>query len=224
MDEDESTHFPFHLVPEGVPVVCDMSSDIGSRKIDWTKYGMIYAGAQKNLGTSGVTVCIIREDLIGKQAKDTPYLLDWNLFDKSPNGYFNTPACYPIYVTGLNAAHMIENGGLGTYEKLAEQRSTMIYDMIESSNGFYSNPIDKKFRSQINIPMRINPDNEDPSTYTSYELKFLELAEENGLVQLKGHSSNPGIRISVYNALEVKGVEKLIDLMKKFQADNESPL
>jgi phosphoserine aminotransferase len=93
-----------------------MSSDIGSRKIDWSKYGVIYAGAQKNLGTAGCTVVIIREDLIGGQAKDTPFLLDWNLFDKSPNGYFNTPACYPIYVTGLNLAHMIDNGGLGIYE------------------------------------------------------------------------------------------------------------
>jgi len=170
MDDDESTHFPFHLVPEGVPVVCDMSSDIGSRKVDWSKYGMVYAGAQKNLGTSGCTVAIIRDDLIGKQAKDTPFLLDWNLFDKSPSGYFNTPACYPIYVTGLNIAHMIENGGLGTYEKLAEERSKMLYDMIENSNGFYTNSIDKKFRSTINVPFRINPSNEDPTTYTSLEL------------------------------------------------------
>lgn len=223
VDEDESTHFPFHLVPEGVPVVCDMSSDIGSRKIDFSKYGVIYAGAQKNLGTAGCTVVIIREDLIGNQAKDTPFLLDWNLFDKSPNGYFNTPACYPIYVTGLNIAHMIENGGLGTYEKLAEDRSQMLYDMIDGSNGFYTNPIDRKFRSAINVPFRINPNGEDATTYTSLELKFLENAAELGLVQLKGHSSNPGIRVSMYNAMAVEGVKKLIELMKEFQAEHESP-
>ena len=224
LDDDQSTHFPFHLVPQGVPVVCDMSSDIGARPIDFTKFGVIYAGAQKNLGTSGCTVVIIREDLIGKQAKDTPFLLDWNLFDKSPNGYFNTPACYPIYVTGLNLAHMVENGGLGTYEKLAEVRSKMIYDMIEGSNGFFTNSIDKSFRSTINIPFRINPANEDSTKYTSLELKFLEDAAEIDLVQLKGHSSNPGIRASMYNAMDVEGVEKLIQLMKQFQATHESKL
>ena len=169
-------------MPKGVPVVCDMSSDIGSRPVDWTKYGVVYAGAQKNLGTSGVTVVIVREDLIGKQAKDTPFLLDWELFDKAPNGYFNTPACYPIYVTGLNIAHMLENGGLRTYEKLADLKSKMIYDKIESSNGFYTNHTDKGFRSLINIPFRINPNNEDASTYTSLELKFLRKSSDLGLL------------------------------------------
>ena len=111
---------------------------------------------------------------------------------------------------------MIENGGLGTYEKLAELRSTMIYDAIDGSDGFYSNSIDKKFRSTINIPFRINAANEDSSTYTSLELKFLEIAAEKGLLQLKGHSSNPGIRVSMYNAMDVEGVEKLIELMDQF--------
>lgn len=90
---------------------------------------------------------IVREDLIGNQAADTPMLLDWSLFNKSPNSYFNTPACYPIYVTGLNLAHMIDNGGLPHYEKLAEARSTLLYDMIDSSNGFYQNNVDMRFRS-----------------------------------------------------------------------------
>ena len=150
-------------------------------------------------------------------------MLDWNLFDKSPSGYFNTPACYPIYVTGLNIAHMIEKGGLRTYEKLAEDRSKMLYDMIENSNGFYTNSIDKKFRSTINVPFRINPLNEDPTTYTSLELQFLERAADLGLLQLKGHSSNPGIRVSMYNAMDVDGVEKLIELMKDFEAETSSP-
>jgi phosphoserine aminotransferase len=114
--------FPFELFGN-MPVVCDMSSDIGSRRVDWTKFCMVYAGAQKNLGAAGVTVVIVREDLIGKQHKDTPFLLDWQLFDKSPNGFFNTPATYPVYVTGLNIAHMIKNGGLSHYCLLAEQRS-----------------------------------------------------------------------------------------------------
>lgn len=131
------SEFPFHLVPEGVPVICDMSSDIGSRPVDWNKYGMVYAGAQKNLGTASCTVVIIREDLIGNQAADTPFLLDWSLFNSSPGSYFNTPACYPIYVTGLNLAHMVEKGGLPHYEMLAEARSKILYDMIDNSNGFY---------------------------------------------------------------------------------------
>ena len=103
--------FPHELV-EGMTVVCDMSSDIGSRKIDWENFGVVYAGAQKNLGAAGVTVVIIREDLIGHQAADTPFILDWSLFDKSPASYFNTPATYSVYVTGLNIAHMVKNGGL----------------------------------------------------------------------------------------------------------------
>jgi phosphoserine aminotransferase len=109
-------------------------------------------------------------------------LLDWNHFDKSPNGYFNTPACYPIYVTGLNIAHMIENGGLGTYEKQADLNSKMIYGMIDGSNGFYSSSIDKSFRSKINVPFRINPENEDASTYTTLEITFLKEAKELGLL------------------------------------------
>lgn len=100
-------------------LVCDMSSDIGSRKIDWTQFGMVYAGGQKNLGPAGVTVVIVRDDLIGNHAKDTPFLLNWDLFNKSPGTYFNTPATYPIYVMGLNIAHMLENGGLNHYVDLA---------------------------------------------------------------------------------------------------------
>ena len=104
--DDPEAAFPFDKFKD-IPIVCDMSSDIGSRPIDFSKFGVIYAGAQKNLGAAGVTVVIIREDLIGNQASDTPYVLDWNLFDKSPNSYFNTPATYPIYVTGLNLEFMV---------------------------------------------------------------------------------------------------------------------
>lgn len=197
-----------------------MSSDIGSRKIDWNKYGVVYAGAQKNLGTAGCTVVIIREDLIGNQAKDTPYLLDWSLFDRSPDGYFNTPACYPIYVTGLNIAHMLAKGGLDHYEKLANLRSSMLYEMIDGSDGFYSNRVDVRFRSKINVPFRINPNGEDESTYTSLELKFLAEAAKRGLVQLKGHTSNPGIRASMYNAMPIEGVATLCEFMIEFMEAN----
>mmetsp|Transcript_13075 Transcript_13075/g.20307 ORF Transcript_13075/g.20307 Transcript_13075/m.20307 type:complete len:279 (+) Transcript_13075:23-859(+) len=112
--DSEDAQFPFDSFKD-IPVVCDMSSDIASRPIDFSKYGVIYAGAQKNLGAAGCTVVIVREDLIGNQAKDTPFLLDWDLFNKSPDSYFNTPATYPIYVTGLNLDFMLRNGGLEHY-------------------------------------------------------------------------------------------------------------
>jgi phosphoserine aminotransferase len=126
-------------------------------------------------------------------------------------------------VTGLNIAHMIENGGIYTYKELADTRAEMLYDYIDNSGGFYVNHIDTRFRSTINVPFRINPADEDASTYTSFELKFLEIAAEHGLVQLKGHGSNPGIRVSMYNAMPVEGVEKLIEMMAEFKKQNDSP-
>lgn len=197
-----------------MPVVCDMSSDIGSRKVDWTKYGMVYAGAQKNLGAAGVTVVIVREDLVGKQHKDTPFLLDWQLFDRSPNGFFNTPATYPVYVTGLNIAHMIKNGGLSHYQLLAEQRSEILYSFIDASSGFYSNPVDIKYRSKINVPIRIQPDKDESSkSFTRLEEMFISEAAKEGFMQLRGHTSNPGLRISMYNAMPIEGVIKLTAFM-----------
>ena len=132
------SRFPHDRLKDMV-VVCDMSSDIGSRVLDWNKFGMVYAGGQKNLGPAGNTVVIVREDLVGLHAKDTPFLLDWQLFDKSPGGYFNTPSTYPIYVMGLNLAHMLEQGGLAHYVGLAETRSTLLYGAIDQSGGFFIN-------------------------------------------------------------------------------------
>jgi phosphoserine aminotransferase len=206
-----------------MPVVCDMSSDIGSRKVEWKKYGVVYAGAQKNLGAAGVTVVIVREDLIGNQSKDTPFLLNWDLYDKSPNSYFNTPATYPIYVTGLNIAHMLQSGGLEHYEDLAEKRSSLLYEFIDTSNGFYSNPVDERYRSKINVPIRIRPEaGESSDTYTRLELKFIKEAEEKGFMQLKGHSKNPGIRVSMYNAMPLEGVQRLCAFMERFMHENSS--
>lgn len=200
-----------------------MSSDIGSRKIDWTKFGVVYAGAQKNLGAAGCTVAIVREDLLGKEQKDTPFIMDWALFDRSPNGHFNTPATYPIYVTGLNVAHMIKNGGVSHYADLAKKRSSLLYGCIDASQGFYSNHVNKMYRSEINVPFRIRPDaGEDSSTYTRLELQFIAEAEAQGLMQLKGHSKNPGIRVSMYNAMKVEGVEKLVEFMKQFRKTHDS--
>lgn len=204
--QDNENDFPVHLF-EGQIVICDMSSDIGSRKVDWNKYGMVYAGCQKNLGAAGATLVVVREDLIGHQAKDTPFLFDYSLFDKSPNSYFNTPATYPIYITGLNVAHMLKQGGLDHYIALANKRSKMMYDCIDNSGGFYINSTDKRFRSRTNVPFRIRPDaGEEIKTYTRLENLFIEEAAARGLLQLRGHSTNPGIRASMYNALAIEGV------------------
>jgi phosphoserine aminotransferase len=155
-----------------------MSSDIGSRKVDWNKYGMVYAGCQKNLGAAGATLVVVREDLIGHQAKDTPYMLDYSLFDRSPNSYFNTPSTYSIYITGLNVAHMLKQGGLDHYIGLANKRSKMLYDCIDNSDGFYINSIDRRYRSKINVPFRIRPDDgEDTKTFTRLENQFIKEAD-----------------------------------------------
>lgn len=108
----EFNNFPFEVIPEGMTLVSDMSSNIASKPIDWTKYGVIYAGAQKNLGPSGMTIVIVRDDLIGRQRKDTPNMLDWELFAKSPVHFYNTPSGWPIYVAGLNFKYMLKEGGL----------------------------------------------------------------------------------------------------------------
>jgi len=108
----EFNNFPFEVIPEGMTLVADMSSNIASKPIDWSKYGVIYAGAQKNLGPSGMTIVVIREDLIGKHRADTPYMLEWKLFTDAPVGFFNTPATWPIYVAGLNFKYMLKEGGI----------------------------------------------------------------------------------------------------------------
>jgi len=155
-------------------IVCDMSSDIGSRKIDWNRFGCVYAGAQKNLGAAGCAVVIVREDLIGKHHADTPYLLDWELHTKSPDQFFNTPATYPIYVTGLNLEHMIKQGGVPYYQALAEQRSSLLYDFIDKGNGFYTCPVQRKNRSKINVVVRIKADpEENQRDFRRLELLFI---------------------------------------------------
>lgn len=117
--EQPFENFPFHLIPKDIPICVDMSSNIGTCNVPWEKLGVVYMGAQKNLGTAGCTVIIIREDLLGKQAKDTPILCDWDTFEKSPDTYYNTPAVWPMYVTGLNVSYMNQMGGLDYYIQLA---------------------------------------------------------------------------------------------------------
>jgi len=132
----EFPQFPYELIPKDQILVCDMSSNIGTRPVDWNKYGMVYAGVQKNIGPAGSTVAIIREDLISKPMEKTPILCDWDIFNRAPQTFFNTPSCYSIYVCGLNLEHMIKQGGVEYYEKFAKEKSSKLYDYIDSTDYY----------------------------------------------------------------------------------------
>jgi phosphoserine aminotransferase len=213
-EDDSDSAFPFDLF-SGMTICCDMSSDIGSRKVDWNKYGMVYAGAQKNLGAAGVTVVIVREDLLGSPDADTPFVLDWTLYNESNNQYFNTPSTYPIYITGLNVAHMIKQGGLNYFTDLANLRAALLYGCIDQSNNFYFNVTDPKYRSRVNVPFRIRPDpTESIVSYTRLEELFIAQADQLGFKQLRGHGKFPGMRVSMYNAMPLEGVHNLIAFMQ----------
>lgn len=165
-----STSFPFDVIPEGMPLVCDMSSNFCSRPVNWEKYAVVYAGAQKNVGPAGVCISVIRDDMIGTHMrKDTPLLFDWKAFRDAPTKFHNTPACYPIYMCGLNLQHMKKKGGLAFYEEEAKRKSALLYDFIDSSSDYYSNPVDPRYRSRMNLPFRVKKDDK-------LEAKFLKEA------------------------------------------------
>jgi phosphoserine aminotransferase len=207
--------FPFDAIPENQTLICDMSSNFCSRPINWEKYGVVYAGAQKNVGPAGVCISVIRDDLIGtpNMRKDTPLLFDWKVFRDAPTKFHNTPACYPIYVAGLNLAYMKKQGGLAHLEAEAGRKSQLLYDLIDSSSDYFSNPVDPRYRSRMNIPFRIKKDDK-------LEAKFLKEAADHGLIELKGHRSVGGCRASIYNAMTYEGVEALVNFMKKFRDEN----
>jgi len=204
--------FPWHLIPKDMPVIGDMSSNIGTKAIPWDKFAMVFAGAQKNLGPAGCTIMIIRDDLIGHAEKDVPVLCDWDLHEKSPDTYYNTPAVFPMYMTGLNISYMNQMGGLEYYTQLAEQRSTLLWNLIDASNGFYKTKItDDAYRSRVNIIFRVQGGNKQ------LEDLFVAEALKAKIVNVRAHGYNPGIRISMYNAMPVAGVAYLCDFMRNFQ-------
>lgn len=190
-----------------------MSSNVGTNHIPWDKVGMIYMGSQKNLGTSGCTIMVIREDLFGHAEKDCPILCDWLEFEKSPDTYYNTPAIFPMYVTMLNVKHMNNQGGINHYIQLANKRSKMLWDTINSSEDYYKSKItDKQYESRLNCVFRIQNGNLD------LEDRFIKEAKKAGIIQIKAHYFNPGIRISMYNAMPMEGVEYLVKFMAHFKA------
>lgn len=203
-------------MPEGQILVSDMSSNFMSKPVDWSKYGVVYAGAQKNVGPAGVTFVIVRNDLIAGHRSDTPMLCDWETYSKAANTFQNTPSCWPIYMCGLNVAYMMEQGGLPAMQEKAAERSTLLYNYIDNSDGYYVNSVEAKYRSRINIPFRICANEQ-------MEAKFLGEATAASLIDLKGHRSVGGCRASLYNAMPVEGVHALIAFMTAFKENNPKP-
>ncbi len=201
----------FDYTPEvDMPLVADMSSSILSREIDVSKYGVIYAGAQKNIGISGLTVVIVREDLIGHVVANQPILFDYAT-QANNDSMYNTPSTYPWYVASRVFEWLKTQGGLSAMAKINEQKAKTLYQAIDASD-FYSNPVEAKYRSWMNVPFLLA--NEDLNAL------FLQKAAENNLITLKGHRSVGGMRASIYNAMPQEGVDALVNFMQDFEKEN----
>ncbi len=199
--------FPYLPETGDVPIVADMSSTILSRPIDVNKYGVIYAGAQKNIGPAGLTVVIARDDLVGNAMDGTPAMLDYkNHVDN--DSMYNTPATYSWYLAGLVFDWLKSNGGISAMAQINERKAAALYAAIDGSD-FYANPVEVASRSWMNVPFTL-ADSELDSV-------FLEEAKQNGLVTLKGHRSVGGMRASIYNAMPEEGVNSLISFMADFE-------
>ena len=193
------------------PLVADMSSNILSEKINVSDFGLIYAGAQKNIAPSGVTIVIVKKDLLGKQLDICPTMLNYQIQDKNDSLY-NTPPCFPIYVAMLVFKHLKKLGGVEEIQKVNEYKAGLLYDYIDNSS-LYKNYVNKKDRSIMNVPFVTGSEELDA--------KFVKEATLNGLVSLKGHRLVGGMRASIYNAMPVEGVKALIEFMKKFEMKNK---
>jgi phosphoserine aminotransferase len=191
-----------------VPLVADASSDIFSRPIDVKKYGLIYAGAQKNLGPAGVTLVILRDDLLARSPATLPTMLNYNTHAKE-NSLYNTPPSFAIYLVGLVAKWLLAEGGHAAMAKRNEEKAKLLYDAIDGSGGFYKGHAAADSRSRMNVTFRL------PSE--DLEKQFVSAATKEGMDGLKGHRSVGGMRASIYNAFPRKGVETLVSFMKEFQ-------
>ena len=202
----------FNYIPDtgDVPLVADMSSCIISEPVDVSKFGVIYAGAQKNMAPAGLTVAIVREDLLGWTNPATPSMLDWKLMADNDSMY-NTPPCYSIYMAGLVYEWIKSIGGLSEMKKLNEKKANLLYDYLDSQD-YYIAPVEKDSRSMMNVTFVTG--NED------LDKKFAKEAAAAGLKNLKGHRSVGGMRASIYNAMPYEGVEALVAFMKEFAEKN----
>lgn len=199
----------FHWVPEtgDVPLVADMSSNILSRPIDVTKFGLIYAGAQKNIGPAGLTIVIVREDLIGHTVAGTPTMFDYKIHADNDSMY-NTPPTYGMYIAGLVFKWLKRNGGLAEMERHNVAKAGLLYDYLDSTD-FYRCPTARENRSLMNVPFTLKD--------AALDEEFLRQAKARGLVQLKGHRLLGGMRASIYNAMPMEGVKALVDFMRHFE-------
>jgi len=191
----------------GKPLVADMSSDILCRKVDFNKFSLIYAGAQKNLGPAGVTVVFLRDDLAETAAKNLPTVLAFETHRKN-NSLYNTPPVFAIYIVKLMLEWMESEGGLAAIEKINQQKAELLYQTIDTSAGFYRGTVRPDCRSWMNVPLRLASE--------ELEVEFLSAAKKEGLVGLKGHRSVGGIRVSMYNAVSLEAIRVLTDFMKHF--------
>ncbi len=200
----------FHWVPDtgSVPLVADMSSHILSRPMDVSKYALIYAGAQKNIGPAGLTIVIVREDLVGGALPMTPSVLDYK-GQAEADSMLNTPATYAVYIAGLVFRWLKQLGGLQAMERINRAKAAVLYDFLDQTEFYYS-PVAREDRSLMNVPFRLKNE--------ALDAEFLKQADARGLKELKGHRSVGGMRASIYNAMPSAGVKALVDFMREFQA------
>ena len=202
----------YHFTPDTgeVPLVADMSSNILSRPVDVARYGLIYGGAQKNIGPAGLTIVIVRDDLIGQAHPFTPSAFDYKQ-QADNDSMLNTPPTYAVYVAGLVFKWIKARGGLAAMAEHNRVKAQVLYDYLDRSSC-YSNPVARADRSLMNVPFRLGDESLDDA--------FLKGAQARGMVQLKGHRSVGGMRASIYNAMPVEGVQALVDYMKEFEAQH----
>ena len=205
------TKFPYIPDTAGIPLVADMSSCILSEPVDVTRFGVIYAGAQKNMAPAGVTVVIVRDDLIGRENPLTPAVFSYKNMAENDSMY-NTPPCYSIYMCGLVAEYLLSIGGLSEMEKINKKKAALLYGYLDSQS-YYLAPVDPSSRSMMNVTF-VTGDKE-------LDKKFAAEADAAGLKNLKGHRSVGGMRASIYNAMPLEGVETLVRFMDRFAKENQ---
>lgn len=207
------THYTENKIPDTkATLVADISSCVMAEEIDVTKFGILYAGAQKNLGPAGVTLVIVRNDLITDETLEgTPTMFKYAIHEKNGSMY-NTPPTYGIYVLGLVLQWIKDKGGVKELQKINEKKAKILYDFLDSSEMFRGTVVPED-RSLMNVPFVTGNDELDA--------KFVAEAKANGFINIKGHRSVGGMRASIYNAMPIEGVEKLVEFMKKFEADNK---
>lgn len=205
------THYTELPDTAGVPLVADMSSNILAEVTPVERYAVIYAGAQKNISSAGLTIVIVREDMLERSMDICPTMLKWKT-QADVDSLYNTPPTYQIYIAGLVFEHLLSLGGVAEMEKINRYKAGLLYDFIDSSD-FYTNSVAKEDRSLMNVPF-VTPSKETDAA-------FVAQAAANGLLSLKGHRLVGGMRASIYNAMPVEGVKALIDFMKKFETENK---